>query len=128
MVLLSASNTPTEFFFAERGPLVSDKIGLEVGWVCQVDNSEDVCLTVFARSIDLEQQNLLAMSMGEKSRLTAYRFLNVLFPSTRNSFRKEFLVEVLPKPYLAKSLAGQVRTKGCWTHLKGGFQVYMRGP
>jgi hypothetical protein len=43
-------------------------------------------LTLFARSIDLEQKNLLAPAMGEQSRMTAYRFLKVLFVSMLDFF------------------------------------------
>jgi hypothetical protein len=57
MVLLSGPDTPTEIVLGERGPLVTEQMGLEGGWACQLDDSEAMYLALFARSIDLEQQN-----------------------------------------------------------------------
>jgi hypothetical protein len=45
---MSGTDTPTEIVLSERGPLVSEKLGLEGGWACQVDDSEDVYLALFA--------------------------------------------------------------------------------
>jgi hypothetical protein len=107
LVLLSGSDAPTAINSGERGPLRTEKLGPEDVWACQVDDLEDAYLTVFARSIDLEQHNLLAMAMGEQSRLTAYRFLNVLFPSmlefftervTGRSSTQAILGEIIGRP------------------------------
>jgi hypothetical protein len=66
MVLLSGTDTTTEIVLGERGPLATEKMGPKDGWAYQVDDSEDVYLTLFARSIDWEQQKLLALAMGEQ--------------------------------------------------------------
>jgi hypothetical protein len=81
MVLLSGTDNPTEIVLGEPGPLVTEKMGLEGRWACQVDDLDDVYLALFPRSIDLEWQNFLALAMREQERLTAYRVLKFLFAS-----------------------------------------------
>jgi hypothetical protein len=71
MVLLSGTDTHTAIASGERGPLATETMGPKDGWACQVDDSEDVYLTLFARSIDWEQETFLALAMGEQARLTA---------------------------------------------------------